>query len=80
MNANELRATIDECINCITFEYKGKKCGVECVSLLDGIPDFDMWYGDKVETYHDVDTVMNEAFFDGKSLAEICGILDIWVS
>lgn len=32
---------------------------------------FDMWYGDKCATFDTVEKVMNEPFFDGKTIEEI---------
>lgn len=51
----------------ITFEYDGKACGVDPLSL----DKFDMWYGDKSMTAHSIEEVINTNFFDGKSLEDI---------
>lgn len=51
----------------IMFEYDGKNCGVDPLSL----DKFDMWYGDKSMTAHSIEEVTDTKFFDGKSLEDI---------
>lgn len=36
-----------------------------------------MWYGDNNMTANNIEDVMNYPFFDGKSLSEICGNIEI---
>lgn len=51
----------------IMFEYNGKSCGVDPLSL----NKFDMWYGSEGTSVSSINEVMTTKFFDGKSLEEI---------
>lgn len=67
MDKNLLREQIDSLVSAVTFEYKGKRCGVDPLSH----HHYDVWYGAKCETMTSIDQVMDEPFFDDQSLAEI---------
>ena len=43
----------------------------------DYIPVFYMWYGNISKDYSDVDELINDDFFDGKTLNEIVDDIDI---
>jgi hypothetical protein len=62
-----LKARINSLISQVLFDYHGVPCGVDPFNK----HEFDVWYGDKAETMHSIDDVMNKPFFDGKSLTEI---------
>lgn len=74
MSADELRDEISEQWNDVEFIYNGKQSGIspECH---DSVPVYYMWYGDKEKEYSDIDEVMADKFFDGKSLSEIAEIV-----
>lgn len=67
MNANELRSWILELTVDITFRYKGID-GAIC-PISDEL--FYLSYGDDAKDLYDIDSVMNDTMFDGKSLSEI---------
>lgn len=73
MNAAELRERIDSLCTHILFDYNEKDCGVDPFSH----SEYDMWYGDKLETFTSIDDVMKTPFFDGKSLEDIAELLDV---
>lgn len=74
MSADEIRHELVYEWNDIEFIYNGKRSGVTS-EVRDYIPTFTMWYGDKEKEYSDIDEVMSDKFFDGKSLAEIAEIV-----
>lgn len=67
MTAVQIKNRINELCSVVTFDYNGKSCGIDPLSN----DNFDMWYGDKAKTAVSIDDVMNDRFFDGKSLTEI---------
>lgn len=67
MTISEVKKYLSNLIGHITFEYNGYSCGVDPITL----NSFDMWYGDNVITVDSIDQVINNNFFDGKSLKDI---------
>ena len=75
MSADEIRHELVYEWNDVEFIYNGKRSGVTS-EVHDYIPTFTMWYGNKEKEYSDIDEVMSDKFFDGKSLAEIAEIAE----
>lgn len=73
MTADKIKTRINEIASHFTFEYKGKNAGVDPFSK----DDFDMWFGDELINVKSIDEVMNDKFFDGKSLTEIADEIEI---
>ena len=67
MTSLEVKDYIGALTSHITFEYEGKACGVDPLSL----NEFDMWYGDKSMTAHSIEEVMDTKFFDEKTIKDI---------
>ena len=67
MKVEQIKDRINELCSVVTFDYNGKCCGVDPFSH----DNFDMWYGDKAKTVTSIYEVMNDKFFDDKSLTEI---------
>lgn len=67
MTISEVKKYLSDLIGHITFEYNGYSCGVDPITL----NSFDMWYGDNVITVNSIEEVINNNFFDGKSLKDI---------
>lgn len=74
MSADELRNELAYEWNDVEFIYNGKRSGITS-EVHNSIPTFYVWYGDEEKEYSDVDEVMSDKFFDGKSLAEIAEIV-----
>lgn len=55
-----------------TFVYNGKKCGlfseVESYNF-----SFDLWYGDQTKEFRnaELETIMSDPFFDGRSINDL---------
>lgn len=73
MMSEKIRDRISEIASHFTFQYKGKNAGIDPFSK----HSFDMWFGDNEKRANSIDEVMNDKFFDGKSLAEIADEIDI---
>lgn len=67
MTAEDIREHLGNLIGAITFEYNGKNCGIDPLSL----NRFVMWYGDDETVAESVDEVMSIDFFFGNCLEEI---------
>jgi len=76
MRPNDIKKIIADCINTITFKYNGENCGVD-PEVNHYEPTYTMWYGKKWKDFFNVDDLLAEKFFDGKSLLDICDKLDI---
>ncbi|MCI8992292.1 MAG: hypothetical protein HFG80_06130 [Eubacterium sp.] len=74
MNADELRDEISEQCNDVSFNYNGKSAGI-FPKVHDSISIYVVCFGDEEKEYSDIDEVMSDKFFDGKSLAEIAEIV-----
>lgn len=75
MNANELRYEIEGKVADVSFVYNGKNAGI-FPEVHDSIPTYVVCFGDEEKVYSDIDEVMSDKFFDGKSLAEIAEIVE----
>lgn len=58
MTAEDIREHLGNLIGAITFEYNGKNCGIDPLSL----NKFVMWYGDDETVAESVDEVMSIDF------------------
>ncbi len=67
MTFSEFKNHLDHLIGCINFDYNGLHCGVDPI----GRTRYEMWYGNEVVTVNSVESVLNMAIFNGKSLTEV---------
>lgn len=67
MSIHDVKKYISDLTSHVLFDFNGKQCGVDPLSQ----NEFDVWYGDKIETVQSVDAVFSTPMFDGKSLTEI---------
>ena len=70
MKKQDLKNIIADCCNDVIFAYNGKKSGVTS-EVYDSIPTFQVWHGSETKEYSNVDDVMNDKFYSGKSLNEL---------
>lgn len=73
MNAEKLKKLILSLTQDIEFEYLGVQ-GCICPFQRDNIS---VAYGDMTKDYTDVDEMMNDPIFSGKSLTEVCGQIEL---
>ena len=78
MKANNLRDILSDCCNDVTFQYNGMDSGIT-VEVHDYIPVFQAWNGEKTKEYDNVDDVMNDKFYSGKSLVDLSEIVQFSV-
>lgn len=72
MNKSELRKIILDCCNDVLFVFNGKKSGITS-DVKDYVPTFHAWHGDETKSYNDVDALMEDNFFSGKSITDLIG-------
>ena len=75
MKIDDIRKAISECVNDVTFEYNGKKSGIT-PEVHDSVPTFQVWHGSEIKEYDNIDDVMNDKFYSGKSISDLVGIVD----
>ena len=79
MSIEKLKNLILSCVNDVYFVFNGKKCGVSS-QVDDYVPTYECWYGDKIKEYSNVDDLLNDLFFDGRSITDIIQDLEISIS
>lgn len=67
MTVNEIRNYLGSLCSHIVFDYNGKSCGVDPLS----VHHFEMWYGDSMVQVSSIEEVMKMKLFGGKNLEEI---------
>lgn len=70
MKLDYLRKIVSDCLNDVIFEYNGKKSGITS-EVHDSKPIFQVWHGLEVKEYDNIDDVMNDKFFSGKSITDL---------
>lgn len=71
MTKAELKDIIEGCCNDVIFTYLGKPSGITS-EVENYIPTFQVWHGEEmIKDYHNIDDVMNDPFYSGKSLNEL---------
>lgn len=79
MSPDKLKKVISDCCNDVTFEYNGKKSGITS-EVKDYIPTFQAWHGDQVKEYSNVDILMSDRFYSGKSLRQLAKEnIEFWI-
>ena len=68
-----------EFVNDVTFLYNDKKCGI-CSALENSIFSFQAWCGNEIKEYGQtpIEIVMQDKFFDGKSINELLDTVEFW--
>ena len=75
MTIEMLKEILSDCCNDITFMYKGVHSGIT-VTVHDYVPTYQVWYGNKMKEYGEIDNVINDKFYGGKSLNELVNVVD----
>lgn len=70
MSKDRLKSIISDCCNDVLFSYNGIASGITS-TVSNYKPTFQVWHGDKTKEYNDIDDVMNDKFYSGKSLADL---------
>lgn len=73
MNKDDLIVQILSLTQDVTFVYN-EKCA--CINPWNE-NKFEVGFGDIVKSYTDIDDLMNDPIYDGKTLSQICEKLDI---
>ena len=75
MTTQELKSIIADCCNDVVFTYNGKKSGITSV-VHNSVPTFQVWFGSETKEYDNVDDVMSDKFYDGKSINDLIHDVD----
>jgi len=75
MNNVELKDWIASCVQDITFEYRGEECSIIPLSEHDMSVSFGPH---RVKDYTGIDDLMNDPFWDGRSLTEIAEEIELY--
>lgn len=70
MSVQELADILREWVNDVTFTLGDIRCGITA-TVENCIPTYQAWCGDQIKEYSDVDELMKDEFFLGKSLKEL---------
>lgn len=73
MTANDIKNIILEFTNDVVFYYGDENA---CINPWSE-SKFEVGFRDKMKTYDNIDALMNDPFFDGKSLNEIAGEIEL---
>lgn len=76
MTIEELKKKILSDGSGYTFTYKGEPCGME-PTVEDSVFTFGAWSGDKNKDYTDIDELMIDKFYSGKSLTELIDTVEL---
>ena len=76
MTSKEIRTIIGDSYSDFSFSFKGKIGGV-LISAKDGKVTWLLWYGEQEKKLHDINDVMSEKMFEGKSLEDIAGEIEL---
>lgn len=79
MKINDFITLLDECCNDVTFSFDGKSSGI-MPEVKNYQKTYHVWFGDNTKDYPSTENLMNDNFFDGRTLKEIFNKLDIVVS
>ena len=78
MTTNELREIILACCNDVVFTFNGKASGITS-EVNDYMPAFQVWHGEEFKYYSDVDTLMSDPFYSGRSINELVSSIDFTI-
>ena len=72
-NTEEIKNLILSLVQDVVFEYDNKTCCINPWSRTK----FEVGYNDIVKIYSDIDDLMNDTIFDGRSLSDIADEIEI---
>lgn len=73
LNSEEIKKLILSLVQDVVFEYENKTCCINPWSRTK----FEVGYNDIVKIYSDIDDLMNDTIFDGRSLSDIADEIEI---
>lgn len=75
MTQQKLKKIIAHCCNDVIFTYNGKMSGITA-EVHDSVPTFQVWHGLATKEYDNVNDVMNDKFYSGKSINDLVDMID----
>ena len=78
MTKEMLRDIIADCCNDVIFVFEDKASGITS-EVHNYIPTFQVWHGNDSKDYSDVDELMSDKFYSGKSINELVGLIEFQI-
>ena len=75
MTIANLRENIVDCANEMHFVYNGKRCGLD-QEIRDSIPAYEIWCENELKMHYDFGELLQDKFFDGKSIMDLLNIVE----
>ncbi len=75
MTAKLMRDIIMDCCNDVVFTYKQKPSGITS-DVKEYTPIFHAWHGSETKDFNNVDDLMSDPFFSGKSINDLIGEIE----
>lgn len=75
MTIEKLKENIVGCANEMSFEYNGKRCGLD-QKVRDSVPTYEIWCGETLKTHIDFDELIRDKFFDGKAIVDLLNVVE----
>lgn len=69
MEREEIKKIIDSDCATFTFLHNGKQCGAE-FETIDGKDVYQLWNGDFMKTFSNVDDLLSYKMFSGKNIVD----------
>lgn len=79
MSKSELKTIISECVNDVIFTYNKKRSGITS-EVNNSVPTFQVWHGSETKEYADIDELLNDKFFSGKSVNDLVGSVEFTIA
>ena len=78
LTKSELKQIISDCWNEVLFQYNDKPCGISA-EVENSVPTYEVWHGNDIMYYSDVDELMSDKFYSGKSINELVGLIEFQI-
>ena len=75
MTKEKLKKVILACCDDVIFTYNGKFSGITS-EVQNYVPTFQAWHGSDTKDFTNVDDLMSDPFFSGKTISELIGEVD----
>ena len=76
MKIADLKKVISDCCNDVIFEFNGKQSGITS-EVKDYVPTFQAWHGSETKEYSNIDDVLKDKFYSGKSIIDLIDTVKI---
>lgn len=75
MSKTTIKDILKDCCNDIVFSYNDKPSGITS-TVKDYKPTYQVWHGEDTKEYDDIDILMADKFYSGKSLNDLADAIE----